>query len=54
MLSRYVGSMSYEDMSGDVLRFMDEQGLGRAVVVGHSLGGKVAMTLALQVPAAPT
>jgi esterase len=34
-------------MAADVLGFMDHAGLARAHVLGHSLGGKVAMQLAL-------
>lgn len=35
-------------MAGKVLQWMDDQGLSQAHFVGHSLGGKVAMELALQ------
>jgi esterase len=42
--------MTYDLMAGDVLAYMDEQGLDEAIVLGHSMGGKVAMTLALTQP----
>lgn len=42
--------MSYPEMAGDVLRFLDDRGFARAHVVGHSMGGKAAMTLALNHP----
>lgn len=41
---------SYEAMVGDLLAFMDEHGLSSAHVLGHSMGGKVAMLFALTHP----
>ncbi|BGP20566.1 hypothetical protein JCM10213_003828 [Rhodosporidiobolus nylandii] len=39
---------SYEDLAGDVKAFIEEeQKLDNCVVVGHSMGGKVSMALAL-------
>ncbi len=38
---------SYEEMAADLLRFLDDRGLAKAHVLGHSMGGKVAMQLAL-------
>lgn len=43
-------TMSYPEMAGDILRFLDDRGFARAAVVGHSMGGKAAMTLALLHP----
>ncbi|XP_021361445.1 protein ABHD11-like isoform X2 [Mizuhopecten yessoensis] len=42
--------MSYFLMSDDVLRLMDELGEERVTLMGHSMGGKVLMTLALTHP----
>lgn len=38
--------MSYEAMAGDVLAWLDGQKLKSAALLGHSMGGKVAMVLA--------
>lgn len=42
--------MSYADMASDVLAFQQERKLGPMAVVGHSMGGKTAMLVALQRP----
>ena len=49
-LSPHVPSLSYAAMAADVLAWLDSQGLGPAEVVGHSMGGKVAMLLACRHP----
>lgn len=43
-------AMTYELMASDVLAYMDEQGFDQVIVLGHSMGGKVAMTLTLAYP----
>ncbi len=48
--SPHSDQMSYPEMAEDVIRFMDEQGIDKAMVLGHSMGGKVAMQLALSWP----
>jgi esterase len=42
--------MDYPAMAADLLRFIDERGLETASLLGHSMGGKVAMWLALTSP----
>jgi len=43
-------SMSYADMADDVITLCDHLVLNDAIIMGHSMGGKVAMTLALTHP----
>jgi len=45
-------SMSYAAMAGDILDTLQKQGLTRAHLLGHSMGGKAAMVAALQEPGA--
>jgi len=42
--------VSYPAMAADVLQLMDELDMPQAVLVGHSMGGKTAMSLALEFP----
>lgn len=42
--------MTFEAMAADVLGWMDEHQLAKASIVGHSMGGKVAMLLACRHP----
>ncbi len=42
--------MDYPAMAADLLAFMDNQGLQTASLLGHSMGGKVAMWFALNQP----
>ncbi|MBP0464921.1 alpha/beta fold hydrolase [Roseomonas sp. PWR1] len=48
--SPHHADMSYAAMAADVAETMDAAGIPRAAVLGHSMGGKVAMTLALARP----
>jgi pimeloyl-ACP methyl ester carboxylesterase len=45
-----VGRQSAEDYAQSVVDFMDNIGLWKAVFIGHSMGGAVALTLALDHP----
>ena len=48
--SPHTPEFSYELLVSDVLEFMQQQGLDRAHFIGHSMGGKVAMHIALKHP----
>lgn len=48
--SPHCDSMSYVDMAADVLATMDQLKVTSFAVVGHSMGGKIAMQLALDNP----
>ncbi len=45
--SLHRSSMSYPLMAADIIQLMDELGITCANVVGHSMGGKVAMQMAV-------
>jgi pimeloyl-ACP methyl ester carboxylesterase len=47
-------TMSYPAMADDVAAFRDARHLGAVTLMGHSMGGKTAMLLALQRPALVT
>ena len=48
--SPHTDTMDYPAMAADVRTLMDGLGLGQATVLGHSMGGKTAMQLALESP----
>lgn len=48
--SPHADTMEYPEMMADVLGWLDAQGLARATLVGHSMGGKIAMLLACRYP----
>ena len=48
--SPHADAMDYAVMADDVAETMDARGMATAAVVGHSMGGKVAMRLALARP----
>ena len=49
-LHPHVDTMDYPSMASDVLAYMNDNSLEKAVLLGHSMGGKVAMQLALDAP----
>jgi non-heme chloroperoxidase len=44
------GEYAPRDFAADVAQFMDQTGLGAAVIVGHSMGGVIAQRFALDYP----
>jgi pimeloyl-ACP methyl ester carboxylesterase len=48
--SPWAATMSFDEMTDDLAGFVGRQGLGAVALIGHSLGGKVAMRLALTRP----
>jgi len=48
--SPHAEPMTYEAMAEDVAVWLDAQGIAHASVLGHSMGGKVAMLLACREP----
>ena len=48
--SQRADSMSYPEMANDILWFMTGEDLPEVSVLGHSMGGKIAMQLALDAP----
>ena len=46
--SPHADSMSYQEMAEDVVRFFTDNELENVILLGHSMGGKTAMRLALQ------
>lgn len=48
--SPWADAMGYRDMADDVRRYIESHGLGPVALMGHSMGGKTAMALALESP----
>jgi pimeloyl-ACP methyl ester carboxylesterase len=43
--SSHHASMTYPEMAEDIVAFMQERGLPKAVLLGHSMGGKVTVRI---------
>ncbi len=48
--SPHTAAMDYPAMAADLVRLLDRNGLQRVALIGHSMGGKTAMWLALHHP----
>ncbi len=48
--SPHAATISYPEMADDVRQLMDDEGMVSASFLGHSMGGKVAMSFALSQP----
>jgi len=48
--SPHTDTMTYPDMAADIKTLMHKENIKKAHIVGHSMGGKVAMQFALQYP----
>lgn len=49
-LSPHSDEFSYDLMANDIVEFFEQQGIEKASVIGHSMGGKVMMKFALEHP----
>jgi len=49
-LSPNTDAFDYDTMAADLLQLLDDQGLEAPIIMGHSMGGKVAMRFAEQHP----
>ena len=49
-VSPHAADMRYATLAADVLETMDALGVARPALIGHSMGGKVAMTVAVMAP----
>ena len=50
MSSNHHDEMNYNVLSDDIIRFADKLKLEKFTVLGHSLGGRTAMTVACRYP----
>jgi len=48
--SPWADGMGYEALANDINGFINQHDIKPSIVIGHSMGGKIAMTLALHLP----
>jgi pimeloyl-ACP methyl ester carboxylesterase len=48
--SPHANSHTYQDLKKDLLEFMDDQHIEKAILLGHSMGGKTVMFFAMDYP----
>ncbi len=48
--SPHTTTHTYQDMADDLLQFFKDHQIGKAIVLGHSMGGKLAMMFAAEYP----
>ncbi|XP_015926401.2 uncharacterized protein [Parasteatoda tepidariorum] len=48
--SKWVDTMDYDSMTDDVVHFMDSMMMPKAIILGHGMGAKTGMVLALKYP----
>jgi pimeloyl-ACP methyl ester carboxylesterase len=48
--SPHADSHTYDDMKEDLKEFMDDMGIDKAILLGHSMGGKTVMFFAVDYP----
>lgn len=48
--SPHTPTHTYQDMIGDLIRFFNDHNLEKATILGHSMGGKLAMMFAAEYP----
>ncbi len=49
-ISPRLENMDYPDMAQDILSLLDELTISKAIIIGHSMGGKIAMTMTAIAP----
>ncbi|CAF0813146.1 unnamed protein product [Adineta ricciae] len=49
--SPYTTTMTYDDMAADLMQTIRKHNMPKTILMGHSMGGKAAMLVALQEPA---
>ncbi|WP_338803241.1 esterase [Xenorhabdus griffiniae] len=49
-ISPRMENMDYRDMAQDVLALLDELTVSKAIIIGHSMGGKIAMSMTAIAP----